>query len=70
MWEQLTAEECEDGRCTSERCDNPPLVRFIAGGVGSNYCAPCSRRIERMRIRSIESNREIDELERIFGAVE
>ncbi len=70
MWEQLTADEGEDGKCASKQCSNPPLVRFVAGGVGSNYCAPCASRIERMRIRSIESNREIDELERVFGPIE
>lgn len=67
MWEQLTAEESEGGRCASMNCGSEPLVRFIAGGVGSTYCAPCARRVERMRIRSIETNRQIDELEAEFG---
>lgn len=66
MWEQLTADEGE-GECATMDCANPPLVRFVTGGIGSNYCAPCARRIERMRIRSIETNREIDELEAEFG---
>lgn len=70
MWEQLTADESEDSRCATMSCDNPPLVRFTAGGVGSNYCAPCARRVERMRVRSIESNRQIDELEAEFGKIE
>ena len=70
MWEQLEADVADDARCTSMQCSNVPVVRFVAGGVGSLYCAPCARRIERMRIRSIESNREIDELEAVFGKIE
>lgn len=69
-WEQLTADLGEDRRCATVNCGTPPLVRFVAGGVGSLYCAPCARRVERMRVRSIESNRQIDELEAEFGKIE
>lgn len=70
MWEQLTADESDGNTCATQDCDGHPLVRFIAGGVGSLYCAPCARRVERMRIRSIESNRQIDMLEAEFGKIE
>lgn len=70
MWEQLTVDLSEDRACATMNCDGVPVVRFLAGGVGSDYCAPCARRIERMRVRSIESNRQIDELEAEFGKIE
>ena len=69
MWEQLTADLSEDRECATMNCDGVPVVRFTAGGVGSPYCAPCARRIERMRVRSIESNKQIDDLESVFGAI-
>jgi hypothetical protein len=57
-------------RCASKDCDRYPVAHFEHSGVGSDYCLPCSQRIERMRIKSTETNREIDELERVFGAIE
>lgn len=69
MWEQLTADLSEARECASMNCNGVPVVRFEAGGVGSDYCAPCARRIERMRVRSIESNRQIDDLEAVFGTI-
>lgn len=68
MWETLMPDE-QHGRCTTMGCNGRPHARLIAGGVGSDYCVDCAPRIERMRLRSIETNREIDELEGIFGVI-
>lgn len=70
MWTALPTYEQTSGECASLDCHERPAVAFEAGNVVSVYCPDCARRIERMRDRAAESNREIDELERIFGAVE
>jgi hypothetical protein len=69
-WLDLPDEERAKRRCTTNGCGGSPVARFEAGNIGSDYCIECADRVERMRVRSAESNREIDELERIFGAIE
>jgi hypothetical protein len=68
MWTKLPRYE-QRGECASLGCGEPPAVSFEAGNVVSVYCPECARRIERLRARSVESNREIDELEAIFGGI-
>jgi hypothetical protein len=68
-WFDIPVEHRADRRCVTKGCDAQPVARFEASGVGSDYCAECADRIERMRIRSAETNREIDDLERTFGAI-
>lgn len=70
MWSELPSYEQAKGACSSFNCVEHPVVAFEKDGVVSVYCADCATRIERMRVRSIESNREIDELESAFGKIE
>lgn len=66
MWTELPKYE-QRGECASADCGEVPVVAFEAGHVVSVYCADCARRIERMRVMSEESNRQIDELEAAFA---
>ena len=70
MWMPLRLGERMTRLCASKECGRLPDFHFEHGGVGSDYCTECAQRIERMRIKSAETNREIDELERLFGAIE
>lgn len=69
MWTPLPAYE-QRGECASLDCDEVPAVAFEAGQVVSVYCPDCARRIERMRVRGAEIDRQIDELEEQYGAFE
>lgn len=69
MWRELPKYE-QRGECASADCRDAPAVAFEAGNVVSVYCPECARKIERMRASSAESNRQIDELESIFGPIE
>ena len=68
MWTALPMYE-RRGQCATQNCTNTPAVAFDVGDVVSPYCPECARKIERMRTRVAESNREIDELEAAFGAL-
>lgn len=66
-WFELTGDERITQRCATARCGGQPTLRLESGGTGSNYCSGCAVQIARMEYRARESNREIDELEKIFG---
>lgn len=68
-WRALSERDRKRFMCASTNCDEMAVVHFEAEGVGSYYCPECARRIERLRVRSAETNREIDELEAAFGGL-
>lgn len=66
-WRDIPTEFRANRRCATEGCREMPVAHFEHGDVGSDYCSDCADRIERMRIRAEESNRQIDELEAAFA---
>lgn len=73
MWFDLTEKDRNIWnwhQCATSDCSGTPTSRLEADEVGSNYCAHCRWRIERLERSSRESNAQIDELEAIFGKIE
>lgn len=66
-WFDIPTEHRANRQCATKACARQPIAHFEHGGVGSDYCAECADRIECMRIKSADTNREMDELERALG---